>query len=284
MNITNKIKKTLRKKIDANVNRIKLLLLDNSIGAYWFTRVRNFGDLLNPDIFEYLGYHAVNVGINETKCIMVGSVIDFLPSNYNGSIIGAGLMFNQNVVLPAARIFGLRGYLTKRNLNIKTNEITIGDPGLLVSEIYQLPHNKKYTLGIVPHYNDINDNKIKLLLDRNSDNVKIINVMDRPKKVLEKICECEHILSSSLHGLIVADSLNIPNTWIYLSSKVAGDGFKFYDYASSINRQISPKIITGYERIIELVQITQKPNQSVSEVKARLFEELPINIRNTIDT
>ncbi|HAV11936.1 MAG TPA: hypothetical protein DCX06_00360 [Opitutae bacterium] len=39
--------------------------------------------------------------------------------------------------------------------------------------------------------------------------VKVIDVFDAPKDVIKQIAQCDFILSSSLHGLIVADSLKI---------------------------------------------------------------------------
>ena len=41
------------------------------------------------------------------------------------------------------------------------------------------------------------------------------------------------VLSSSLHGLVAADSFGVPNRHIVLSHKPKGDGFKFDDYYSA---------------------------------------------------
>ena len=56
--------------------------------------------------------------------------------------------------------------------------------------------------------------------------------MGDPIKTLNKINVCETILSSTLNGLIAADSLNIPNQWIRVSDGVIGGDFKFNDYYS----------------------------------------------------
>lgn len=43
---------------------------------------------------------------------------------------------------------------------------------------------------------------------------------------------CKCVLSSSLHGLIVADALGVPNRRIVLSDKIIGGDLKFDDYYS----------------------------------------------------
>ncbi len=58
--------------------------------------------------------------------------------------------------------------------------------------------------------------------------------------MIDNILSCEIILSSSLHGLIVADAYNTPSSWIKFSNKVYGNGFKFRDYYASIGYEEDP--------------------------------------------
>ena len=48
-----------------------------------------------------------------------------------------------------------------------------------------------------------------------------------------QLSKCKRVISSSLHDLILADSLVIPNIRIILSNKIYGGNFKFNDYYSS---------------------------------------------------
>jgi pyruvyltransferase len=62
--------------------------------------------------------------------------------------------------------------------------------------------------------------------------------------VANQIKECRHLYSASLHGLIVADALGIPNTWV-VSKKHAIHStaeIKFLDYFLSVQRPYVPPI------------------------------------------
>jgi hypothetical protein len=51
------------------------------------------------------------------------------------------------------------------------------------------------------------------------------------------LTSCRRIISSSLHGIIFAHAFDIPAAWVKISPRVIGDGFKFFDYYSSIGFQ-----------------------------------------------
>lgn len=75
--------------------------------------------------------------------------------------------------------------------------------------------------------------------------VVFINPQDDVDFVVGQISACERILSSSLHGLIVAHSFNIP--WVRLrfsDHELGGGDFKFRDFYESIGC-FSPNEITA---------------------------------------
>ena len=134
-------------------------------------------------------------------------------------------------------------------LNQRLDNCILGDPGLLVSKIYPNNVQKKYKLGIIPHYSEKTDfNKQIIKLSQND--YKIIDIQQDVKFVVEEICQCECILSSSLHGLIFADSYNIPNRQLIISDKLAGGDYKFRDYYSAFGNKL-PESIDIRETIID---------------------------------
>jgi hypothetical protein len=73
-----------------------------------------------------------------------------------------------------------------------------------------------------------------------------------------------------LHGLIVADSLGIPNAWIE-SPDLIGGRFKFDDYYSSLDVCENPVVLKGDETFLELIgSCTLKPQDKISRLKYEL--------------
>ena len=123
----------------------------------------------------------------------------------------------------------------------------MADPGILapmlinITNISELNNTKKYNLCIIPHYVDKKKNKtIKKRIHVN--NSIIINIEQNPIKFLESILQCKNVISSGLHGLIIADSLGIPNMRIRLSNKILGGNYKFGDYYSAYGFKLPPTI------------------------------------------
>jgi pyruvyltransferase len=120
-----------------------------------------------------------------------------------------------------------------------------GDPALLFNRFYVPRVEKRFKLGIIPHYVDKDCEFISEV--RKDPAIKIIKVWhgrldyylrgdSKFLTLIDEICSCERILSSSLHGLILADAYGIPAHWIKLSGRVLGDGFKFFDHAGAVGR------------------------------------------------
>lgn len=130
----------------------------------------------------------------------------------------------------------VRGELSKQRIEKilgRKLDISTGDAGLLAAHLVS-DVEKKYTVGVIPHFRE-QDEMIFKRAASYYPNAHWINLSDNPYSVIREIGECEVIISSSLHGLIVADSFGIPNIRVIKSNKMYGDGFKFDDYYSSFN-------------------------------------------------
>jgi pyruvyltransferase len=107
--------------------------------------------------------------------------------------------------------------------------------------IYQPNINKKVKLGIIPHLLDKESNLIKnFFIDPE---IKVIDIEGPIDTIVDQICSCKYIASSSLHGIIAADAYSVPSVYIKFSEKVVGDGFKFRDYFGSVGRSDTEPLI-----------------------------------------
>jgi pyruvyltransferase len=157
------------------------------------------------------------------RLFAVGSILGKLPPRYTGYVWGTGKMKDTTPVdLTRAKVLAVRGPLS-------WPETLHADPGLLVGR-FAPQVEKRFKLGVVPHY-----------IEPLPHEGHLIDIQSGIENVIRQAAMCERIVTSSLHALILADSLGIPNQWIY-SEKVIGSGFKFRDYTASFGETIEPEV------------------------------------------
>lgn len=218
--------------------------------SYGLVRHSNWGDDLNMFFIPLISKDIILPGAflvecwgyplpwlrNYTKYKCIGSVFDTIYED-NTIVWGAGMIEkNKYPHMCPLKILAVRGPLTYKQLVSKGYDCpeVYGDPALLLPYYYKpRSHFKKYKIGIIPHYTDLHKEEV-LLLSKNKD-VLLINVFKYKnwKCVIDQICSCEFIASSSLHGLIVSEAYNIPNLWVEFVSPIVGDiskRFKFHDF------------------------------------------------------
>lgn len=241
----------------------------NLVRVHWGRGLNNFGDCLQPDILRHYGLLPVYVpSYKKSDILLMGSILQNVPEDYSGVILGTG-GDDMEYHFPKAAVLGVRGHLTKNNFTQLTNGLLIGDTGVLAKVVYPEKIEVKYKLGIVPHFVDLKNNAINEIKRKYPDSVKIISPLQRPKEVVKQIKSCGCILSSSLHGLIIADSFGIPNRrWVDRTTmnNPRFHDYKFHDYYTSISYVENPILITGLEAVEELIaQTTLKPYESIAQ-------------------
>lgn len=205
--------------------------------AFWSLSAHgnNFGDCLTPWVFGRLGLKLEYVDskhVHIADLVACGSIGERIPEDYGGIILGTGFMYaTTKRSWPLARILALRGDLTRQAAG--AGDVPLGDFGLILHKFISR-QEPKYTLGEIPHYTAYRDR-----LAMKTDDRLIINITAPVEVVLDLASKCERIISSSLHGLILADVLGIPNYWVP-DCRVLGGGFKFMDYASAFGEKIQP--------------------------------------------
>ena len=194
----------------------------------------NFSTAINDDhIFNLCGHN------KNGKLISVGSVMNYTMSN--DFVWGTGCIKQGSIGEKPKEITAVRGALTRHELILAGYDCpqVYGDPVLLLPLIYPLRTDFKYKWGIIPHYIEfVNEFGLSTLKNLEKLGFKIIDICTPGTEFLQQIAECENILSSSLHGLIVSDAYGIPNGRVSITNKLIGSHFKFVDYFTSVDRSI----------------------------------------------
>lgn len=207
-----------------------------TVKAYWWNAKPNFGDALAPLLLDHFTDHTFEWdSISHAKIASIGSILEHIPPLWDGFVIGSGRLFEHGRLYlnpKVATILALRGPLTARGF---AGSIALGDPGLLAPELVG-PQEKQWDLGIVPHWQDDELAERFKKIIRAPHTVKVINAQDDPLTVVRQIGACRRIVTSSLHGMIIADAFGGIARRVEICPKMQKDGgdFKFRDYSAAI--------------------------------------------------
>jgi pyruvyltransferase len=209
------------------------------VKAYWWKEVPNFGDALAPLLLErFADIKVAWDTISHAQVASIGSILEHIPPMWDGYILGSGMLHeNSRLHLHGmtsgitAKILALRGPLTAR---VISGDYALGDPGILADELIEMP-KKEWDLGILPHFTDTElVPRFEKLMPAGTV-IKVINPGDAPLEVVRQIGACRRIVTSSLHGMIIADAFGLPRRVEMAKANLKDGGdFKFRDYSASI--------------------------------------------------
>lgn len=209
----------------------------------------NFGDELSPRVLEYAtGRRVVWTPPRKAEVIAVGSIIEYYVrrSSSQATVWGAGLRDAPSDALVAqikanvGQFSAVRGPKTAQALGL-TN-VSIGDPGVVVPLLGKFGGAKSGILYL-PHFRTWTTPRGRSEIQQaRSLGMTVVPPSTRPIDMIDAISRSDLVLSSSLHGVVVAhalgvavQSLGIPN------GGMAEPDFKYEDYFGSINLE--------YERV-----------------------------------
>jgi len=241
------------------------------IKAYWYKGYGynnfsgNVGDILTPIILKYLTGEEIRHRSGEIKngrVFACGSIVENIKDN--DIVWGSGLIQpmklekKQNV-----KILAVRGKATRKAL-IETGydcpEI-YGDPAMLMPKIY--PNEFKtfypvsseesyandkleryYDIAYIPHY---------IERQEYSDWFRgyQINIINEPKRFIMELLQCKKIVTSTLHGYILAKAYGIPVEYVQLTNKIIGGMYKFCDFLSGLKEYDENKFINSFKEYYE---------------------------------
>lgn len=254
------------------INREKSLV-------YWWQRKNhppNIGDYAAYDIVSRIlaqrGRLITDKKDQDHKLVSVGSVLHFAQ---NGDALwGTGL----NGKIDRAKnsftdldVRAVRGPLTREFLQGKGINVpeVYGDPAILLPFFYPaslMERPEKKTDYIV--INHMNDDMAQYDYYRDA----LVSPMQYPGGFIESIVNTQRVVSSSLHGVIIAEAYGIPA--VFYDSGSGESMFKYEDYAKGTGRESVP--MTGSIEAGLTMDLPELP--SLSAQATALYKSFPFDL------
>lgn len=239
------------------------------IRLQYFLGMPNVGDRINPSIVTALsGQQTVHVRDDQKpQLLATGSIM--AAANPLSHVWGTGVLHPNFGIgsVAAHNIHALRGKLTHSVLSqagIELSDVPLGDPGFLAPALLGIAKSTSpaHRLGVVPHYVDRANPLFRRLMTEPG--IVGLNVHDDPERFLRAMADCEVVVSSSLHGLIFAEALGIPNLWITASEDVVGGPFKFDDwFSTTADPQMTAYALTSASTADNLIRLAALHNSTI---------------------
>jgi pyruvyltransferase len=221
----------------------KALQHKRKVSLRYYNQESNFGDQLSPFITESLmNKDKFELVHNDEHCktslISIGSFLQ--KATDNTFVFGSGIRTDPPIEpghdYTQLNVSAVRGPLTKSVLEGKGIRCpsVFGDPALLLPRFYTPAHRKDLSekIALIPHFTQYESYKTVEYP------FHLINPGADWRSVINELCSCKAVVSSSLHGLICADAYRIPNVWL-TEIAIAEADFKFRDYFASQGRPIA---------------------------------------------
>lgn len=235
-----------------------------TLRAYWHVS-DNFGDALTPYLIKKISEKDVVFAKYNSKpspFMVTGSILGY--NLHRGIVWGNGCAFKSDLdpecfagPSEELKIIATRGQLSKELVKESGHQpLAVGDPGILLPRFYKPTVEKKYKLGIMCSWVDY-DQVVERYGDGYVDNkVTFINSMGAIEDIIDRICECEILASSTLHGFIAAVAYQVPTLLVKFSDKMIGDGFKYRDFYTCLDRPF--KMLDLRKNVISISELAKQ--------------------------
>lgn len=255
---------------------------------WWHVRYnqkfQNLGDMLSEVVVDYMldTNKIKDKYLGKTKHLYsIGSILFF--EKQNATVWGTGSLHLMqgtlknvinNRILRKLDIRMVRGPKTRDNLlrlGISCPEY-YGDPAMLMPLIYKPSIERMNYVLVICHFRDSILNRPKMIMG--NEIVYLSALTEDWKKSIDIIIGAKFVISSSLHGLIIAESYGVPA--ILLKPKTEEDLFKYDDYYWGTGRKTYPVVETIEEGICVDLSNYQFPD--VKGIQGQLINRFPIDI------
>lgn len=248
------------------------------VNTFWVDARPNFGDDMVPRILAAQGIAAESASPADVELAAIGSILEMLPRSFSGYVWGSGQMMDAPIepFTGTPTFLAVRGHLTRAHLGLDATT-PVGDPGLLAGDVIAAQHRPTEGVAIVPHYHHIGSAWHRRLLAEGSGQrpTRWIDVRRTPEEVVREIGRSAAVVTTSLHGLIVADALGVPVVWGAPAPDIGGGDFKFRDHESVFGEPGSRRASIDVTPLPQLLRMAERVDAGrVEDLKAGLTTAL----------
>ena len=250
--------------------------IKNKVNLHWWSMesekgLENVGDYLSTVVCNYMLQKKGLSFDTQTKQTYhlygIGSIIQ--GGAQNATIWGSGLkhgiddigyLFKYTRKLDVRLVRGPKTAEALRKKGFKCPD-KFGDPAILMPLIYSPNKMEKKDKLVILHHES------KLQYEGS-----ITPVYSDYKKFIDEIYNSELVISSSLHGIILAEVYGVPA--ILLKDEAVDDMFKYQDYYYSTGRNVFPIA----ESIEEAKEMTPAPIPDFEDIMKNIVDTFPYDL------
>ncbi|WP_051935844.1 polysaccharide pyruvyl transferase family protein [Salegentibacter sp. Hel_I_6] len=206
----------------------------------YFQKVPNFGDALNPLIFDrfFPGFFDEK---EDEVFLGIGSILHLkFPPETRKIVFSTGYAYYGDlpVIDKTYNISCVRGPLTAKALGLDS-KLGITDGAALLRKMYFPNETKIFDYSFMPHHASLHFNDWEKIC--NEIGYNYIDPADDIQKVLQQISQSKVVIAEAMHGAIVADTLRVP--WIPVKLYPTINEFKWKDWTESLALEYIPNTL-----------------------------------------
>jgi len=246
----------------------------------------NFGDTLSARVVAWIsGREVVNVRPKSAELFAIGSLIHVLAKHFTDppNRPHRPILWGTGVLNPIFR----REFLDNLDIRLMRGPVgaaicrvpatAFGDPGLLAPDALGAAAARQDRVAVIPHHSQMEDPAIGAMVATDP-RLHLVDPRQSPEVVCAAIASAAHVVSASLHGLIVADAYGVANTWMDPSAQGL---MKYHDYAASVGRyMLAPVAIDEVPRLAARAATGPLPYaDGIAAARAALISHFPDELR-----
>ncbi|GAA3896079.1 polysaccharide pyruvyl transferase family protein [Leifsonia kafniensis] len=208
----------------------------------------NFGDELSPLIVQAISGRKVEwSAAHSADMVAVGSVFELATRTASSAAVwGTGLRANtdaegaERLLNNIGPILAVRGPNTRSALRL-TETTPLGDPGLLATRLIDRARDCSDSTLVIPHFSAWNSRHgRRQIMQLRTLGFQIAQPSLEPMDMIGRIARARFVLSSSLHGVVIAHALGVPTQLLVNSTtSVREPMWKYHDYFASLGSAVN---------------------------------------------